>query len=63
MQINEFDVVLLKDGQKATVIEFHKDGRHMIAEIIDENGQVIDMPVITADDVVRITYHAKQQDN
>mgnify|MGYP007129661913 CR=1 FL=1 len=63
MQINQFDVVLLKNGKEATILEFHKDGRSMLAEIIDKKGQIVDMPVITTDDVVRITYHAKQQEN
>lgn len=55
MQINEFDIVLLKDGREGTVIDMLKDGAMML-DISDSKGQVIDMPIITADDVQEVTY-------
>ena len=54
MQVNEYDVVLLKDGREAIVIEKFDDTHFMIdaAQTADEWG-IID---ITMDEIDRVMY-------
>lgn len=58
MAPKELDVVLLKDGREATIVHTFDGGSAFMAEVADEKGRTIDMPVVLPDDIVRITYTA-----
>ena len=55
--MKELDVVKLKDGRTATVLELFPDGA-FLAEISDESGRALDMPIVQPEEVEEITYTA-----
>ena len=59
MQINELDVVELKDGRHGTVLEIYNNGEAFLVEISDQSGRALDMPTIVAADVVRVIWKNK----
>jgi len=54
MKIKKFDVVELKNKNKATVLEIK--GSEYLVEIVDQNGTTIDKRNITQDDIKQIVY-------
>ena len=58
MIVDLFDVVILNDGRKGTIIEKF-DGNDFMLEITDDKGQTIDNPIINHKDIKEITYKHK----
>ncbi len=58
MKIKELDVVLLKDGREATILEVFEDGESFMGEIADEQGATLDTPIISKSEIDKITYQA-----
>lgn len=58
MRIKELDVVLLKDGRKATVLEVYDGGKVFLVEVADEQGITLDTPTISESDIEKIIYSA-----
>ena len=54
MKIRKFDVVELKNNNKATILEIY-NGEYFV-EIVDSNGRTIDNRNITQDDIEQIIY-------
>lgn len=52
------DVVLLKDGRTATILEVFDNGKAFMVEIADSEGRAIDLPVVEKGEIEKITYHA-----
>ena len=54
----ELDIVHLKDGRTATVLEVYDAGQAYLVEVVDENGKTLDMPTVAADDIERVVWEA-----
>lgn len=57
MEIHEFDVVLLKDGREAAIVEVY-DSTHFLGDVGDGPDDWDTIPV-TTDDIKEVTYHPK----
>lgn len=55
MKIKQFDVVELKDSNKATILEIYK-GKKYYAEIVNNKGKTIDIKEITLKEINKIVY-------
>lgn len=58
MDLKLLDVLLLKDGREGTVLEVFEEGKGFMVEIADKDGATIEMPIISADEIDKITYKA-----
>lgn len=58
MDIKELDVVRLKNGQTATILGRFDNGAAFWVEVIDETGKTLDMPFVTADDILELIWKA-----
>lgn len=58
VKIKELDVVLLKDGREATVLELFDGGKAFLVEVTDGKGVTLDTPVILESDIVKVIYSA-----
>jgi hypothetical protein len=58
LEVKQLDVVLLKDGREATVLEVFKEGTAYMVEVTDDQGIALEIPIIAEDDIEKITYHA-----
>lgn len=58
MSAKEFDVVRLKDGRTATVLEVFNAGEAYLVEVADENGKMLDMPTVAPDDIEKVVWTA-----
>ena len=56
MQIKELDVVELKDGRTATVLEVFDSGKAFLVEVTDSKGKTLDMPTVEINDIARVTW-------
>lgn len=56
MRINELDVVELKDGRTATVLEVFGSGKAFLVEVADSKGKTLDMPTVEINDIARVTW-------
>lgn len=54
MKIKKFDVVELKNNNKATILEINNNG--YFAEIVDSNGKTINKRNITQDEIIKVIY-------
>lgn len=52
MEIKEYDTVLLKNGEKAQIVEILKEGAAFIADI-EKDGDY-DNDIITIDDISKV---------
>lgn len=50
--MKELDIVLLKDGRRATILEDY--GPDIMIEISDEKGRALDLPTISKSDVEKV---------
>ncbi len=57
MKYKIFDVVILRDNNKAVVLNM-QDKNKYFCEIVNENGQTIDKRIITEDEI-KEPYHLK----
>ena len=58
MKINKFDVVELKDGNRATIIEV-KDKNVYFAEVVNAYGITLDKRDIQEKEIDKIIYNSK----
>ncbi len=56
LQIKELDVVVLKDGRTATVIEVLSPGKAYLLEVADDKGKTLEMPIVAEDDIDHVTW-------
>lgn len=54
MKIKKFNVVELKNKNKATILDIK--GRKYFAEIVNSSGKTLDRKMITKDDISKIIY-------
>lgn len=54
MKIKKFDVVELKDSNKATILEIKNN--EYFAEIVDNSGRTLDNRHITQDEIKQVIY-------
>ena len=59
MKLKRFDVVELKNCNKATILEI-KDNEYL-AEIVDRNGITVDKRNITQEDIKQIIYTRRKR--
>lgn len=59
--IHELDVVILKSGNSATILECYDNGSAFLAEIFDDNNRTIDVRLIYPDEISEIIYQYKAQ--
>lgn len=57
MKYKIFDVVILKDDNRAVVLSMQDKNRYF-CEIVNENGETIDKRIITEDEIKK-PYHLK----
>jgi len=57
--MKDLDVVLLKDGRKATILEVFKDGEAYMVEVADKKGRALDMPIVTPDQIEKVIFISK----
>ena len=58
MTAKNLDVVRLKDGRTATVLETFDGGAAYLVEIADATGKPLDMPTVKADEIVEVVWHS-----
>lgn len=58
MTVKNLDVVRLKDGRTATVLETFSDGAAYLVEVTDESGKTLDMPTVKADELVEVVWRS-----
>lgn len=58
MFAKEFDVIRLKDGRTATVLEAYGTGEAYLVEVCDSNGCTLDMPIVKLNDIEQVTWRA-----
>lgn len=56
MKAKQLDVVQLKDGSEAVILEVYDGGYYV--EFVDDVGKTIDLDFITADKIDKIIYIA-----
>jgi len=56
VKVKELDVIILKDGREATVLEVFDKGEAYMVEITDAQEETLDTPIITDDDIEKIIY-------
>lgn len=54
--MKELDVVELKDGRKATILETYDKGNAFLVEIVDDDGKTLEMPVVKAEGITRVIW-------
>jgi len=59
MRFKKFDVVELKNCNKATILEI-KDNKYLV-EIVDTNGTTVDKKNITQEDIKNIIYTRRKK--
>ncbi len=58
MKIKQFDVVKLKDSNKATILEIYKRKKYY-AEIVNDKGKTVDKKEITSKQIDKVIYRGK----
>lgn len=58
MTVKNLDVVRLKDGRTATILETFADGSAYLVEVADEAGKPTDMPTVKADEIMEVVWHS-----
>lgn len=59
MKLKKFDVVELKNNNKATILEIKNN--EYLAEIVDNNGTTVDTRNITQEDIKQIIYTRRKK--
>ena len=58
MLTNELDIVRLKDGRTATVLEVFESVKAYLVEVVDANGKTLDMITVGPDDIEKVVWKA-----
>ncbi len=54
--MKELDVVKLKDGKEATILDVYDGGTAFLVEIADEDGKTLDMPTVKAEEIEKVIW-------
>lgn len=60
MKINKFNVVKLKDNNKAIILSVDNKKQYL-AEIVDKQGKTIDKKIITKDEIEKVIYNKEER--
>ena len=60
MKINKFNVVKLKDSNKAIILSVDNKKQYL-AEIVDKQGKTIDKRIITKDEIEKVIYNKEER--
>ena len=60
MKINKFNVVKLKDSNKAIILSVDNKKQYL-AEIVDKQGKTIDKKKITKDEIEKVIYNKEER--
>lgn len=60
MKINKFNVVKLKDNNKAIILSVDNKKQYL-AEIVDKQGKTIDKKKITKDEIEKVIYNKEER--
>lgn len=58
LKIKELDVILLKDGKEATVLECYDSDTAFYVEVSGKDGKTTDMLIVKIEDIEKILYVA-----
>lgn len=62
MKINKFNVVKLKDSNKAIILSVDNDNKkQFLAEIVNKQGKTIDKRIITKDEIEKVIYNKEER--
>jgi hypothetical protein len=59
MEINELDVVRLKDHREGAVVYIYPEKHAYCVEIVDDQGQTLDLVDVEGKDIAAVTWKAK----
>ena len=59
MKINEHDVVRLKDSREGTVVHIYPGKHAYCVEIVDDQGQTLDLVDVEEKDIAEVTWKAQ----
>lgn len=60
MKINKFNVVKLKDNNKAIILSVDNKKQYL-AEIVDKQGKTVDKKIITKDEIEKVIYNKEER--
>ena len=60
MKINKFNVVKLKDSNKAIILSVDNKKQYL-AEILNKQGKTIDKRIITKDEIEKVIYNKEER--
>lgn len=60
MKINKFNVVKLKDNNKAIILSVNNKKQYL-AEIVNKQGKTIDKRIITKDEIEKVIYNKEER--
>ena len=52
----ELDVVRLKDGNTATVLDVYSSGEVYLVEVTDKDGRTLAMPIVSKSDIMEVIW-------
>lgn len=62
MKINKFNVVKLKDSNKAIILSVDNyNKKQYLAEIVNKQGKTIDKRIITKDEIEKVIYNKEER--
>ena len=60
MKINKFNVVKLKDSNKAIILSVDNKKQYL-AEIVNKQGITVDKKIITKDEIEKVIYNKEER--
>lgn len=60
MKINKFNVVKLKDSNKAIILSVDNKKQYL-AEIVNKQGKTVDKRIITKDEIEKVIYNKEER--
>lgn len=60
MKINKFNVVKLKDSNKAIILSVDNKKQYL-AEIVNKQGKTIDKRIVTKDEIEKVIYNKEER--
>lgn len=60
MKINKFNVVKLKDNNKAIILSVDNKKQYL-AEIVNKQGKTVDKKIITKDEIEKVIYNKEER--
>lgn len=56
--MKELDVVKLKNGLEATILEAFSGGKEFLVELVDDSGKTLDLPVIRSEEIAQVIWES-----